>query len=99
MEALTTAPDPESGLARLRGAVERLRAHGVPFLVNSSFSRRNQREIPAVYELAKRLGATAWYLFMIVPTGRAADIIARCHAFGSSLLDEPPFSPSAADSI
>jgi radical SAM protein with 4Fe4S-binding SPASM domain len=56
-------------------AAGRLKAHGVPFLVNSSFSKRNQDEIPRCYELAKRLGATAWYMFMIVPTGRGADIM------------------------
>ncbi len=55
-------------------ATERLRANGVPFLVNSSFTKRNQAEIPRVYEVAKKLGATAWYMFMIVPTGRGAEI-------------------------
>jgi radical SAM protein with 4Fe4S-binding SPASM domain len=56
-------------------ATERLKANGVPFLVNSSFTKRNQDEIPRCYELAKRLGATAWYMFMIVPTGRGAEIM------------------------
>ena len=28
-----------------------------------------------VYKLAKEIGATAWYLFMIVPTGRGEEII------------------------
>lgn len=56
-------------------AVERFHAHGVPFLINSSFAKRNQDEIPRVYELAKKLGARAWYMFMIVPTGRGADIM------------------------
>jgi radical SAM protein with 4Fe4S-binding SPASM domain len=56
-------------------ATELLNAHGVPFLINSSFTKRNQEEIPRVYELAKRLGARAWYMFMIVPTGRGADIM------------------------
>ncbi len=49
--------------------------HGIPFLINSSFTRRNQKEIPKVYRLAKELGATAWYMFMIVPTGRGEDIM------------------------
>jgi AdoMet-dependent heme synthase len=56
-------------------ASERLRRSGVPFLINSSFTKRNQEEIPKCYELAKRLGATAWYMFMIVPTGRGAEIM------------------------
>lgn len=47
-----------------------LRRFQIPFLINSSFTRRNQGDIPGVYRLAKELGATAWYMFMIVPTGR-----------------------------
>jgi AdoMet-dependent heme synthase len=45
----------------------------IPFLINSSFTRRNQHDIGNVYMLAKELGAKAWYLFMIVPTGRAEE--------------------------
>ncbi|HAM35701.1 MAG TPA: radical SAM/SPASM domain-containing protein [Elusimicrobia bacterium] len=48
-----------------------LRRHGIDFIVNSSFTRRNQADIPEVYRLAKSLGARAWYLFMVLPTGRA----------------------------
>jgi heme b synthase len=49
--------------------------HGIEFIINSSFTRRNQEEIPRVYRLARELGATAWYMFMIVPTGRGEDIM------------------------
>ena len=56
-------------------AIELFRSHGIPFLVNSSFTKRNQAEIPQVYQLVKSLGATAWYMFMIVPTGRGEDIM------------------------
>jgi len=51
------------------------RNHGIEFIINSSFTKRNQEEIPKVYELAKKLGATAWYMFMIVPTGRGEEIM------------------------
>jgi radical SAM protein with 4Fe4S-binding SPASM domain len=51
--------------------------HKIPFLINSSFTKRNQEEIPKVYKLAKELGATAWYMFMIVPTGRGEDIMSE----------------------
>lgn len=57
------------------GAARKLREHGVPFLINSSFTKRNQDEIRRVYRLAKRLGATAWYMFLIVPTGRGEDLL------------------------
>jgi MoaA/NifB/PqqE/SkfB family radical SAM enzyme len=51
------------------------RKHGIDFIINSSFTKRNQEEIPKVYKLAKEIGATAWYLFMIVPTGRGEEIM------------------------
>ncbi|NLC71386.1 MAG: radical SAM protein [Desulfuromonadaceae bacterium] len=58
----------------LRG-VETLRRHGIPFLINSSFTKRNRHDIAATFGLAKSLGATAWYLFMVVPTGRGREIL------------------------
>ena len=56
-------------------AAELFNRHGIKFLINSSFTKRNQDEIPKVYKLAKKLGATAWYMFMIVPTGRGEDMM------------------------
>ncbi len=56
-------------------AARLFKKHGIEFIVNSSFTRRNQEEIPKVYRLAKELGATAWYMFMIVPTGRGEEIM------------------------
>lgn len=58
-------------------AANLFRKHGISFLINSSFTKRNQAEIPKVYKLAKELGATAWYMFMIVPTGRGEDIMSE----------------------
>lgn len=60
------------------GAMEAIRLfneHNIPFLVNSSFTLRNRHEIPEIYKLVKGLGASAWYMFMIVPTGRGEDIM------------------------
>jgi heme b synthase len=51
--------------------------HGIEFIINSSFTKRNQEEIPKIYKLAKELGATAWYMFMIVPTGRGEEIMSE----------------------
>jgi len=61
-----------------KGAVRAARLfkkYSIEFIINSSFTKRNQEEIPKVYKLAKELGATAWYMFMIVPTGRGEDIM------------------------
>lgn len=56
-------------------AARLFKKHGIDFIVNSSFTKRNQEEIPKVYKFVKSLGATAWYMFMIVPTGRGEAIM------------------------
>ena len=56
-------------------AARLFKENGISFLINSSFTKRNQEEIPKIYHLAKEIGATAWYMFMIVPTGRGEDIM------------------------
>jgi radical SAM protein with 4Fe4S-binding SPASM domain len=56
-------------------AARLFKKHGIEFIINSSFTKRNEEEIPKVYKLAKELGATAWYMFMIVPTGRGEEIM------------------------
>ena len=56
-------------------AAKLFKKHGIEFIINSSFTKRNQEEIPKIYKLAKELGATAWYMFMIVPTGRGEEIM------------------------
>lgn len=52
-----------------------LKKHGIEFLVNSSFTRRNVAHAGATYRLAKELGVKAWYMFLIVPTGRGEDLV------------------------
>jgi len=58
-------------------AAKLFRKEGIPFLINSSFTKRNKDDIPNVYAKAKELGATAWYLFMIVPVGRGEEVMAE----------------------
>jgi len=60
----------------IRGA-ETLKRNGIKFLINSSFTKRNQHNIAETFRLAKSLGATAWYMFMIVPTGRGEEIMSE----------------------
>jgi len=57
----------------LRG-IHCLKRHGIPFLINSSFTMRNVGDVQATYRLAKELGAKAWYMFIVVPAGRGKDI-------------------------
>jgi heme b synthase len=56
-------------------AAKLLSEQGIPFLINSSFTKRNQHDIPNVFSLAKKLGAVAWYMFMVIPTGRGEEVV------------------------
>ncbi|MBI5656183.1 MAG: radical SAM protein [Geobacter sp.] len=56
-------------------AAEHFRNNGIKFLINSSFTKRNQHDIANTFKVAKGLGATAWYMFMIVPTGRGEELM------------------------
>ena len=58
-------------------AAEIFRRNGQKFLINSSFTKRNQTDIANTFKVAKSLGATAWYMFMIVPTGRGEEIMSE----------------------
>ncbi len=65
----------KGAFAGVTNAAGLFKKHGIEFIINSSFTKRNQEEIPEVYRLAKELGAAAWYMFMIVPTGRGEEIM------------------------
>lgn len=65
----------KGAFAGTMNAAKLFKKHGIEFIINSSFTKRNQEQIPLVYKLAKELGATAWYMFMIVPTGRGEEIM------------------------
>lgn len=67
--------DQKGAFNGMTNAARLFKENGIEFIVNSSFTKRNQEEIPKVYRLAKELGATAWYMFMIVPTGRGEEIM------------------------
>jgi heme b synthase len=51
------------GLAACRDA-------GLSFQLNTTVMRQTRDDLPAVRDLAVRLGAQAWHVFMLVPTGR-----------------------------
>ncbi len=43
---------------------------GLDFQINTTITKRNLEEIPAILELATDLGAKAHHIFLLVPTGR-----------------------------
>lgn len=57
----------------LRG-IEALKDAGLSFQINTTITRRNLDEIPAIADLGIRLGASAIHIFLLVPTGRGKEI-------------------------
>lgn len=55
-------------------AMKHFRKNNIPFIINSSFTQRNQNDIENVYHFARKTGAIAWYMFLVVPTGRAREL-------------------------
>ena len=65
----------KGSFASIVQAAQKLRQHSIEFVINSSFTRRNQNFIAGTYRLAKDLGAKAWYMFLVVPMGRAKGLL------------------------
>jgi len=57
----------------LQGIAHARRA-GLEFQINTTITRRNLAELPAIQDLAVELGAVAHHVFLLVPTGRGKDI-------------------------
>lgn len=67
---------------KVQGAFERamtgikaLRNGGMEFQINTTVTRRNAGEIQEILDLAVGLGAAAHHLFLLVPTGRAKEMV------------------------
>ena len=59
--------------ATLRGLKHAQNA-GIPFQINSTVTRENADELPALLSLATQLGAKTFDLFFLVPTGRGKSL-------------------------
>jgi len=60
--------------ASLRGIAAARRA-GLGFQINTTITKHNLAELPAILELAIELGATVFNPFLLVPTGRGSTLI------------------------
>jgi len=54
--------------------IEYLKQAGIPFQVNTTVTRDNIHKFKDIFNLARDLGSVAWHIFMLVPTGRGAEI-------------------------
>lgn len=57
----------------MRGA-EAARAAGLQFQINTTVTKMNVEELPAIFDLAVRLGAVSFHPFLLVPTGRGKEL-------------------------
>ena len=55
--------------------VELARQAGIEFQINTTITKSNLDQIPAIQELAVKLGAVAHHIFLLVPTGRGKYIV------------------------
>ena len=60
----------------LRG-IEHLKKTGMEFQINTTVTRNNFEELPAILDLAVRIGAVAHHMFLLVPTGRGKELEAQ----------------------
>ncbi len=59
--------------ASMRG-IEYLKKAGMEFQINTTVTRNNLSMFKDIFNLARDIGAAAWHIFLLVPTGRAADL-------------------------
>jgi len=55
--------------------IEKAKKAGLEFQVNTTITTRNIKLLPEIINLAKALGAKAHHIFLLVPTGRAKEMI------------------------
>ena len=65
---------PGAFMAALEG-IELLKRGGIEYQVNTTVSKHNVHQVAEILDLAIRLGAVAHHIFLLVPTGRARDMI------------------------
>ncbi len=51
-----------------------LKEVGLSYQVNTTVTKHNLDDLPAILDTVKRLDADAWHVFLLVPTGRAKDM-------------------------
>ncbi|MDI6755328.1 MAG: heme b synthase [Thermodesulfobacteriota bacterium] len=64
----------EGAFAGALTGIECLKGAGLEFQINTTVTQKNYPELPAILELAARLGAVAHHIFLLVPTGRGKDL-------------------------
>ncbi len=56
-------------------SIDWLKKEGVEFQINTTVTRHNVHQVPDILDLAVKLGAVAHHIFLLVPTGRAKEMV------------------------
>jgi len=56
-------------------AIENFKKIGVEFQINTTITKHNVRDLPQLLEMVINLGAVAYHPFLLVPSGRAKDLV------------------------
>ncbi len=59
---------------RAVAGMDQLRRVGIPYQINTTVARHNVHQMPETLDLAKRMGAVALHLFLLVPVGCGVEI-------------------------
>ena len=62
-----------------RSGAKALKDAGISFQINTTITNSNAQSLPRIYEMVRESGASAWHVFVLVPTGRglATDLISK----------------------
>jgi len=60
---------------RAMKGISNLKDQGVAFQINTTIAQRNLSELQEILDLAVRIGAIAHHIFLLVPTGRAREMV------------------------
>ena len=64
---------PGAFLQTLKG-IDYLKEANIPFQINTTVTKANLHQFKNIFDLAQNLGAAAWHIFLLVPTGRGASL-------------------------
>jgi heme b synthase len=64
----------EGSFQGVLNAIEHFKSVGLEFQINTTVTRGNLGSFKDIFQLAERVGAAAWHIFLLVPTGRAAQL-------------------------
>ena len=64
----------DGAFAGVMAGIEAARKTGLEFQINTTVTKLNVEELPAIFDLAISLGAVSFHPFLLVPTGRGKEL-------------------------